>query len=86
MPVSPGTDSHGAPTHPGCTQPRWTLCRYRPGKGRPVLIKERFARQFTDTSDERLHAFTDAGRHLHTPVEVGEVEKALKALENDRAS
>ena len=55
-------------------------------QGKADLTIEWFEKQFTDAEDEPLHAFTGAPRQLHTPVKAREMEKALKALKNGRAS
>ncbi len=57
-------------------------------QGKADIIQEWFKEQFTDpeAEDDPLHPFTGDPRPLQSPVKEAEVEKALKALNNGRAS
>ena len=47
-------------------------------KGKLDTIREWFKKQFTDPTDETLHAFMGDPRPLKAPIQEAEVEKALK--------
>ena len=55
-------------------------------QGRADVIQELFKEQFTDPDNELLHPFNGDTRTLQLPVKETEVKKALKALNNGRAS
>ena len=55
-------------------------------QGKADAIQEWFKKQFTDQNDEPLHPFTGDPRPLQSPIKEAEVDKALRALNNGRAS
>ena len=55
-------------------------------QGKANEIREWFMKQFSDPDDEPLQPFAGDPKPLHAPIETAEVEKALKALKNGRAS
>ena len=55
-------------------------------QGNADAIQEWFKEQFTNQNDEPLHPFTGDPRPLQSPLKEAEVYKALRALNNGRAS
>ena len=55
-------------------------------QGNADAIQEWLKEQFTNQNDEPLHPFTGDPRPLQSPLKEAEVYKALRALNNGRAS